>query len=190
MENVEGTELEQVVSTPEGEPEVADLGVEQPDVEAELDNPAQPVLSEEQIKAQADAVAKTALQQISEAKRLESMSDEERAQEEFTKRMADLEKREAALNHKELLASTQAELSKKGLPIDLAEHVAPLGANAETVKAGIDALGKAFNKAVADAVKVQLGTPAPKGAPTRVQASQATGATSVEDIFSGARLID
>lgn len=190
MENVEGTELEQAVLTPEAEPEVVESGAEEPAVEAELDNPTQPVLSEEQIKAQADAVAKTALQQISEAQRLENMSDEERAKEEFSKRMADLEKREAMLEHKELLASTQAELSKKGLPIDLAEHVAPLGANAETVKAGIDALGKAFNKAVADAVKAQLGTPAPKGAPTQVKASQATGPKSVEDIFSGARLID
>lgn len=105
---------------------------------------------------------------VTEAQRLADMSDEEKAKEAEAKRIAVLEKREAAIATAELRAETTKQLSENGLPAGFLDMA--FADNAEIIKSNIAALKETFDKSVEEAVNARL-----------KQKSTTVGATTTDD---------
>lgn len=92
----------------------------------------------------------------SEAEKLSKMKAEEKAQYEIDKREKEYAEKLKELNMRELKAEAQSQLVEVGLS---KEFVGLLNyESAETVKASIDALSNAFNKALEEKVNEKLGS--------------------------------
>ena len=91
---------------------------------------------------------------VSEAEKLAKMNKEEKAQYLQQKKLADIEQREAAVVRKELKAEAGITLAEKGLPASLLEVLNYT--DAETCKASISAVEKAFKDAVQKGVEERL----------------------------------
>lgn len=96
-----------------------------------------------------------------EAEKLAKMNAEQRAEHERQQREDELAKREADITRRELRASTIDELVEKGLPISLADIINYT--DADSTKASIEAVEKAFRQAVEDGVNERLKGNPPKG---------------------------
>lgn len=101
-----------------------------------------------------------------EAERLATMTAEEKAQHERQQqeeaqkqRESDLEKREAAIQLRELRAEAYETLASKGLPKALAECLSY--ASADACKASIEAVEKAYRQAVQEGVEERLKSKTP-----------------------------
>lgn len=120
-------------------------------------------------KAQETAVARErekweaqAQAEKEEAAKLAKMNAEEKAKHEREKREKALAEREAAVAKRELTAEAISQLSEKGLPVELSACLNY--ADAESCKASMEALEKAFNTAVEKRVNDMLrGTPPKAG---------------------------
>ena len=93
------------------------------------------------------------LNQLEEAQKLATMSEQEKQEFEYDKRLKELEEREQALVEKENAYSRQqylneitTQLQSKGLPIDIADIL--VGLDAETVASKIDILANALGVSV------------------------------------------
>ncbi len=86
----------------------------------------------------------------SEAEKLKKMTAKEKEEYQQQKREDDLLKREKALAERELRATAKDTLAEKGLPTALAECLDY--SSAENCNKSIDEVGKAFEKAVQDAI--------------------------------------
>ena len=95
-----------------------------------------------------------------EAEKMAQMTAEQRAKAEQTKREAKLAAREQEITKRELRAQALETLAEKGLPKELADALAYTDADA--CNASIDAVAKAFNSAVAQAVDGRLRQDPPK----------------------------
>ena len=111
---------------------------------------------------------------ITEAKRLEQMTAEERVETERQKAAAELKAREEALaerereaNRHELKAAVIDTLTEKGLPVSLWKVVNY--ENADTCNESIKALETEWRKAVEDGVNARLKTSVPKKPPEGVE---------------------
>lgn len=89
-----------------------------------------------------------------EAERLARMSEQERAEHERAQREADYENRIKELERRELSTQVREMLIEKGLNPEFTQLI-PME-NAETAKAAIDNLHKAFNKAVEKKVQEEV----------------------------------
>lgn len=96
-----------------------------------------------------------------EAEKLAKMNAEQRAEHERQQREDELAKREADITRRELRASTIDELVEKGLPISLADIINYT--DADSTKASIEAVEKAFRQAVEDGVNERLKGNPPRG---------------------------
>lgn len=95
-----------------------------------------------------------ASESATEAKKLEKMNAEEKAEYQRQKRIKELDDREAELTRRELKATAKNTLADKGLPQELSEIL--VYTDAEACNKSIDAVSKAFSAAVENAVKDRL----------------------------------
>lgn len=101
---------------------------------------------------------------LSEAEKLAKMTKEEKGQYLQQKREKELADRETAITRKELAAEAKNTLAEKGLPVELADVLNYT--DADTCKKSLEAVDKAFQKAVEAAVEEKLkGGKPPKKAP-------------------------
>jgi hypothetical protein len=91
---------------------------------------------------------------VSEAEKLAKMNAAEKTAYLQSKKEKELEAKEAEINKRELMASAKNMLADKNLPLELADMLSYK--DADSCKASIEAMEKAFNKAVKDAVSERL----------------------------------
>lgn len=96
-----------------------------------------------------------------EAEKLAKMNADQKAEYERKQREDELAKREADITRRELRASTIDELVEKGLPISLADIINYT--DADSTKASIEAVEKAFRQAVEDGINERLKGNPPRG---------------------------
>lgn len=135
----------------------------------------------------AEAKFNERLNQLEEAQKLAQMSEAEKQQFEFDKRVQDLEAREKALKEKENAYNKQQyhneienQLKTKGLPTDLADLLT--GFDAETVASKIDSLAQSMGNSVSNQIQEKLkqssipqeSTQQPKALLTREQIERMT----------------
>ena len=107
------------------------------------------------------------LNELSEAQKLQAMSEEERKEHDYAKRLEELTNREKALqerenayNKQQYKAETQRQLNEAGLP-DISDTL--VGLEAEVVKAQINTMKQAFdtqvNASIQAKVKASANTP-------------------------------
>ena len=105
---------------------------------------------------------------LQESIKLQNMTQEERKEHDYNKKLADLEAREKALQEKESAYSRQQyqneienQLKAKGLPTDMADLL--VGLDAETVASKIASMEKSFNtqvnNSIQDKIKSSANTP-------------------------------
>ena len=103
--------------------------------------------------------------QLTEAQRLASMTEDERRAYQDQKKEKELADREAAITKRELAAEAKNTLADKGLPASFADLLDY--SNADTVKKGIEALEKEWAPAIESTVNDRLkGGKPPKDAGT------------------------
>ena len=100
------------------------------------------------------------LNELSEAQKLAQMSDDERKEHDYAKRLSDLETREKALQEKESAynksqykAEIQRQLNEAGLP-DVSDMLVSM--DAEQVKAQIDVMKASFNAQINASVEAKI----------------------------------
>ena len=100
------------------------------------------------------------LNELSEAQKLAQMSDDERKEHDYAKRLSDLEAREKALQEKESAynksqykAEIQRQLNEAGLP-DVSDMLVSM--DAEQVKAQIDVMKASFSAQVNASVEAKI----------------------------------
>lgn len=105
---------------------------------------------------------------VEEKLSLMTMTDEERADYDARSRESALNERERAIQRRELRAEALEQLTRRGLPAELADT---LGYDSpEALTAAIDAMDKAFRLAVQQAVRKRLSGSVPAaGAPGRAE---------------------
>ena len=96
-----------------------------------------------------------------EATRLAKLSAEERAKEEFEKRVKDFEDREKKYNSERLEFECAKQLSREGLPPELSGILT--GTTAEETKSNIDTFKVKYNEAVQKAVEEKIKGKTPSG---------------------------
>ena len=154
-------EQNNVVEQVEQQPQ--DAQTEQPKeklfTQAELDAIVQKRLAKEQSKFEQRLEER--LNQLEEAQKLSQLSDDERKEVEYNKRVQELEAREKALKEKENAYNKQqyqneieSQLKQKGLPTDLADLL--VGFDAETVASKIDALAQSMGASVSNQIQEKL----------------------------------
>lgn len=89
-----------------------------------------------------------------EAEKMAAMNEKQKADYERDKRIKALEQREREITTRELKATAYETLAEKGLPKELAEILNYT--DADLCKASIDAVEKAFNSSVVNAVNEKL----------------------------------
>ena len=145
--------------TEETEPQVQD---NQPKMvsmtQQELDDLIAKRLSRQERKLQ-EAFDKK-LNELSEAQKLAQMSDDERKEHDYAKRLSDLEAREKALQEKESAynksqykAEIQRQLNEAGLP-DVSDMLVSM--DAEAVKTQINVMKASFNAQVNASVEAKI----------------------------------
>lgn len=131
--------------------------------QAEFDRRVQKAINTAMTKAQEKWQALTD-DKLSEAEKLARMSKEEKEDYLSQKHEKELAEREAAITRRELAAEAKNTLAEKKLPVELAEILNY--ADVDTCKASIEAVEKAFQKAVEADVEEKLkGGKPPKKAP-------------------------
>ena len=100
------------------------------------------------------------LNELSEAQKLAQMSDDERKEHDYAKRLSDLEAREKALQEKESAynksqykAEIQRQLNEAGLP-DVSDMLVSM--DAEAVKTQIDVMKASFNAQINASVEAKI----------------------------------
>lgn len=95
-----------------------------------------------------------------EAARLAKLSKDEREKEEEKSRLADIEKREAALRIGELRIETITQLEQNGVPVEFCDMV--LTDDADQIKSNIENVKKVFDEVVEKKVDERLKQSTPK----------------------------
>ena len=146
-----------------------DILKENKDYQSELDRRITKAL--ETAKAKWD---KEAEEKLTEAKKLEKMNAEQKADYQRKQLDEQLKVREAAITKRELAASAKETLAEKGLPTQLADVLDY--SSAENCNKSIEALEKAFSEAVNKGVADKL-----RGQPLKVgQAGKKSGVSYAE----------
>ena len=124
--------------------------------QSELDSIIEKRLGKEKAKWE-----KKIKEEADEAARMAQMSEAEKQEALFTKRVQEFEEREAAFNEaqaalqrEKMLNETNKQLSERGLPLNFAEHI--MADTAENTLANIDAFEKEWQAAINKAVDSKL----------------------------------
>ena len=140
------------------------------------------------------------LNELSEAQKLAQMSDDERKEHDYAKRLSDLEAREKALQEKEsaynktqYLNEIENQLKSKGLPTDMAELLVSLPA--EEVSAKIASMEKSFNtqvnNSIQDKIKSSANTPTvPQEEQNRLLSLDEIKALSTNEYLANRELVE
>ncbi|SIT91667.1 DUF4355 domain-containing protein [Edaphobacillus lindanitolerans] len=134
-------------------------------VQSALDK-AQKRFEEEKQQAIADAKK--------DAEEYAKMSEKERKDAEFQKRLKEIEDRERALNEKQLLSEIESDLKEQALPLSFASALLRLGEN-EAIKEAITGIKADFDAAVNERVKEELRQETPGAGNARSQTYTRTG---------------
>ena len=124
--------------------------------QSELDNIIEKRLAKEQKRWE-----KKVKEEADEAARMAQMSEAEKQEALFNKRVQEFEEREAAFNEaqaalqrEKMLNETNKQLSERGLPLNFAEHI--MADTAENTLANIEAFEKEWQAAINKAVDSKL----------------------------------
>ena len=124
--------------------------------QSELDSIIEKRLGKEKAKWE-----KKVKEEADEAARMAKMSEAEKQEALFTKRVQEFEEREAAFNEaqaalqrEKMLNETNKQLSERGLPLNFAEHI--MADTAENTLANIEAFEKEWQAAINKAVDSKL----------------------------------
>lgn len=146
---------------PEDPKEDEPVTLTQKELQSKLDSEADKRATKavETAKAKWEADKKQALEDAkNEGAKLAKMSAAEKADAEMQARVAEIEKREAALKQSELKAATKALLQDNGLPADMSDTLIGLG-DAEAIKNAVKALKGSLDTQVNEKVeKLATGT--------------------------------
>jgi len=118
---------------------------------------------------------------ISEAEKLAKMNKEEKADYLRQKKERELADKEAAITRRELMAEAKVTLAGKGVPVELAELL--VFADAESCRASIEAMAKAFEDAVNQKVEERLKGGKPPKRASGMHAYEGVGAAAFVDII-------
>ena len=108
----------------------------------------------DRLKRESEKWQKTVEEKLTEAKKMAKMNAEEKAEYERKQAEADYQRRLAEVTARELKAEAKETLTEKQLPLELAEVLNYT--DADTCKASIDAVEKAFRAAVEKGVNQRL----------------------------------
>lgn len=117
-----------------------------------------------QFDAKIDKLFKKHQQELDEAKKLEQMTAEEKAQKEMEELKAKIDELQAANSKSEMMKSARSifnEKTKREIPDALLEVI--VTTEAESTKASIEAFADMFNAAVTEAVKKAMAGKTPEG---------------------------
>lgn len=161
MDNIENNNPTQATEVPDGaqhqENNAAPVeNKEKMFSQAELDSIIEKRLGKEKAKWE-----KKVKEEADEAARMAQMSEAEKQEALFTKRVQEFEEREAAFNEaqaalqrEKMLNETNKQLSERGLPLNFAEHI--MADTAEDTLANIEAFEKEWQAAINKAVDSKL----------------------------------
>ena len=161
MDNIENNNPTQATEVPDGaqHQENNNAPVENKEKmfsQSELDSIIEKRLGKEKAKWE-----KKVKEEADEAARMAQMSEAEKQEALFTKRVQEFEEREAAFNEaqaalqrEKMLNETNKQLSERGLPLNFAEHI--MADTAEDTLANIDAFEKEWQAAINKAVDSKL----------------------------------
>lgn len=161
MDNIENNNPTQATEVPDGaqhqENNAAPVeNKEKMFSQSELDSIIEKRLGKEKAKWE-----KKIKEEADEAARMAQMSEAEKQEALFTKRVQEFEEREAAFNEaqaalqrEKMLNETNKQLSERGLPLNFAEHI--MADTAENTLANIDAFEKEWQAAINKAVDSKL----------------------------------
>jgi restriction endonuclease Mrr len=161
MDNIENNNPTQATEVPDGaqHQENNNAPVENKEKmfsQSELDSIIEKRLGKEKAKWE-----KKIKEEADEAARMAQMSEAEKQEALFTKRVQEFEEREAAFNEaqaalqrEKMLNETNKQLSERGLPLNFAEHI--MADTAENTLANIDAFEKEWQAAINKAVDSKL----------------------------------
>ncbi|WP_249260907.1 DUF4355 domain-containing protein [Virgibacillus pantothenticus] len=113
------------------------------------------------------------------------MTEKEKQEADYEKRIKQLEQRERELNLKQLHSAVESDLKEDGLPTEFAESLIHLGDN-EKIKEAIAGIKKQFDEAVNAAVKEKLRQNTPEVRNTKLGSSLST---SKAEMAKKARII-
>ena len=118
---------------------------------------------------------------LDEAKKLEKMTAQEKAEYEFNKRLADLEAREKEYNLRELKQTALGILGEKGFDIESAKSISTIldYTDADKCKASIDNINKLITGLVEKGVNAKI-----KTNKTPVQKETASGVFTYQDYLA------
>ena len=136
---------------------------------------------------------------LQESIKLQNMSQEERKEHDYAKRLSDLEAREKALQEKEsaynktqYLNEIENQLKSKGLPTDMAELLVSLPA--EEVSAKIASMEKSFNtqvnNSIQDKIKSSANTPTVPQEQNRLLTLEEIKAMSANEYLANRELVE
>ena len=161
MDNIENNNPTQATEVPDGaqhqENNAAPVeNKEKMFSQSELDSIIEKRLGKEKAKWE-----KKVKEEADEAARMAQMSEAEKQEALFTKRVQEFEEREAAFNEaqaalqrEKMLNETNKQLSERGLPLNFAEHI--MADTAENTLANIEAFEKEWQAAINKAVDSKL----------------------------------
>ena len=161
MDNIENNNPTQATEVPDGaqHQENNNAPVENKEKmfsQSELDSIIEKRLGKEKAKWE-----KKIKEEADEAARMAKMSEAEKQEALFIKRVQEFEEREAAFNEaqaalqrEKMLNETNKQLSERGLPLNFAEHI--MADTAENTLANIDAFEKEWQAAINKAVDSKL----------------------------------
>ena len=161
MDNIENNNPTQATEVPDGaqHQENNNAPVENKEKmfsQSELDSIIEKRLGKEKAKWE-----KKVKEEADEAARMAKMSEAEKQEALFIKRVQEFEEREAAFNEaqaalqrEKMLNETNKQLSERGLPLNFAEHI--MADTAENTLANIDAFEKEWQAAINKAVDSKL----------------------------------
>lgn len=161
MDNIENNNPTQATEVPDGaqhqENNAAPVeNKEKMFSQSELDSIIEKRLGKEKAKWE-----KKVKEEADEAARMAQMSEAEKQEALFIKRVQEFEEREAAFNEaqaalqrEKMLNETNKQLSERGLPLNFAEHI--MADTAENTLANIEAFEKEWQNAINKAVDSKL----------------------------------
>ena len=159
--NTQTTETEVVDGAQHQQPETVEQSKEKMFSQSELDSIIEKRLAKERKKFEAKMK-----EELDQAERMAQMSEAEKQEALYNKRIKDLEEREEAFNQQQkalqrdkMLNETNKQLVSRGLPLDFADKL--MADTAEDTLANIDAFEKQWQMAINNAVdsKIKGSTP-------------------------------
>jgi hypothetical protein len=123
-------------------------------VEAESDRKLAKVMEKKQKEWEAQLEKKIA-DAKKDAEQYAKLTQKEKEDADYKKRLESLDKRERELNNKQLLSVVESDLKTEGLPVAFADSLIKLEDN-EKIKEAVSSIKKEFDEAVNNAVKEKL----------------------------------